>query len=65
MAGMSDYRTMSDQLEAILGQLEAGDLDVDAAITQYQKGMELVKQLEKQLKVAENKITKVTVPPAK
>ncbi len=51
---------MSDQLEAILAKLESGDLDVDQAIKQYQKGMELVKQLEKQLKTAENKITKVT-----
>ena len=51
---------MSDQLEAILAKLESGDLDVDKAIEQYQQGIELVKQLEKQLKLAENKITKVT-----
>jgi exodeoxyribonuclease VII small subunit len=58
---MSDYRTMSDELEKILAELETGDLDVDAAITKYQKGMDLVKQLEKQLKLAENKITKVKI----
>jgi exodeoxyribonuclease VII small subunit len=56
---MSDYRTMSDQLELILAKLESGELDVDQAIEQYQKGMELVKQLEKQLKLAENKVQKV------
>jgi len=51
---------MSDQLEAILAKLESGELDVDQAIEQYQKGIELVKKLEKHLKLAENKITKVT-----
>ncbi len=58
---MSDYRTTSDQLDKILSELESGDLDVDAAIAHYQKGMELIKQLEKQLKLAENKITKVKI----
>jgi exodeoxyribonuclease VII small subunit len=58
---MTDYRTTSNQLEKILAELESGDLDVDQAIKQYQKGMDLVKELEKQLKLAENKITKVKI----
>lgn len=56
---MTDYRKLSSQLDEILADLEAGDLDVDQAIAKYQTGMDLVKQLEKQLKVAENKIVKV------
>ena len=58
---MTDYRTTSNELEKILAELESGDLDVDQAIKQYQKGMDLVKELEKQLKLAENKITKVKI----
>ena len=41
--------------------MESGDLDVDQAIKYYQAGMDLVKELEKQLKLAENKITKVKI----
>ncbi len=58
---MTDYRTTSNEPEKILAELESGDLDVDQAIKQYQKGMDLVKELEKQLKLAENKITKVKI----
>lgn len=58
---MTDYRTTSNELEKILADMESGDLDVDQAIKQYQKGMDLVKELEKQLKLAENKITKVKI----
>ncbi len=58
---MTDYRTTSNELEKILAELESGDLDVDRAIKHYQKGMDLVKDLEKQLKLAENKITKVKI----
>jgi len=58
---MTDYRSTSNQLEKILAEMESGDLDVDQAIKYYQAGMDLVKELEKQLKLAENKITKVKI----
>lgn len=58
---MTDYRSTSNQLEKILAEMESGDLDVDQAIKHYQAGMDLVKELEKQLKLAENKITKVKI----
>ena len=54
-----DYKTLNVQLESILDELENGQLDVDEAIKQYQKGMEIVKELEKYLKTAENKVKKV------
>ena len=54
-----NYQELNAQLEAILSQLENGQLDVDEAIKQYEKGMEIVKELEKYLKTAENKVKKV------
>lgn len=58
---MKTYQQLRDELDEVMDWFNnAGqELDVDAAIKHYQKGMELVKELEKQLKTAENKITKV------
>lgn len=54
-----DYRALNEELEGLLAELEAGDSDVDQAIKQYQRGMEIVAQLETYLKTAENKVKKV------
>lgn len=58
---MKTYQQLRDELDEVMDWFNnAGqELDVDAAIKHYQRGMELVKELEKQLKNAENKITKV------
>ena len=50
---------MSVELEAILLELQQDDLDVDIAMQQYERGLELVKLLEQYLKTAENKVTKL------
>jgi exodeoxyribonuclease VII small subunit len=54
-----DYRAMSDELEAIVLALQQDDIDVDVAMQKYERGLELVSQLEKYLKTAENKIEKL------
>lgn len=55
----TDYRKLNAELETVLEQLETSDLDVDQAIKHYQRGVEIVAELEKYLKTAENKVVKV------
>jgi exodeoxyribonuclease VII small subunit len=43
----------------VLGELQRDDLGVDAALKHYQRGLELVQQLEAYLKTAENKVTEL------
>ncbi len=57
-----NYRELNSELEVILASLEANDLEIDEAIKQYQRGTEIVEQLQKYLKTAENKVKKVTSP---
>lgn len=59
MPKTTDYRKLNAELEAILAKLETNDLDVDEAIKQYQRGTEIVAELEKYLQTAENKVSKV------
>lgn len=54
------YRELNNELEAILASLEANELEIDEAIKQYQRGTEIVEQLQKYLKTAENKVKKAT-----
>jgi exodeoxyribonuclease VII small subunit len=54
-----DYRALSDELEAIVQGLQRDDIDVDMAMQKYERGLELVDQLEKYLKSAENRIEKL------
>lgn len=55
-----DYRALNNELETILSDLETNDLEIDEAIKQYQRGTEIVTQLQEYLKIAENKVKKVT-----
>jgi exodeoxyribonuclease VII small subunit len=54
-----DYRALSEELEQIVAALQQDDIDVDAAMQKYERGLELTAQLEKYLKSAENKIEKL------
>jgi exodeoxyribonuclease VII small subunit len=51
------FRELSDQLEAILAQLQADEVDVDAALKLHEQGSQLLDQLEKRLASAEHKVT--------
>ena len=50
------YRQLREELDEVLTELQREDLDIDRALEYYKKGLQLVKQLEKQLSGAENKI---------
>ncbi len=51
-----NYQQLRDELDAVLAELQRDDLDVDKALEHYQRGLELVKQLEQYLNGAENKV---------
>lgn len=51
-----DYQALSSELESVMAELQREDLDVDAALKHYKRGLELVKQLEEYLETAENKV---------
>lgn len=54
-----DYRKLNDELETLLEELQSADLDIDAAVKHYERGMAIIKDLEAYLKTAENKVTKI------
>ena len=58
------YRELSDQLEAVLAQLQAEDIDIDTALSLHEQGMKLVSQLEARLKHSEVTIKKLKNPRA-
>jgi exodeoxyribonuclease VII small subunit len=53
------YQEQSAELEAILLELQSGDLDIEAAVKQYERGLELIAALEEYLKTAENRVRKL------
>lgn len=58
MAKDFNYRQLNNDLEAIVDRLQIGELDIDEALKQYERGVAIVKQLQDYLKMSENKITK-------
>lgn len=60
MSEQKSYREMRNELDEIMTNLHTSDLDIDLAIKQYERGMQLIKELETYLKKAELKIKKVT-----
>lgn len=51
-----NYEQLRAELDSIVAELQRDDLDVDKALEYYRRGLELVKQLEKYLNTAENKV---------
>lgn len=54
-----DYQSLNSELDSILADLQSGNLDIDEAVKKYQRGSEIVKDLQDYLKEAENKVKKV------
>ena len=51
-----DYKSMMQELQALLADMQDAELDVDAALQKYERGQELIAKLNTYLKTAENKI---------
>ena len=49
------------ELEAVVDQLERGDVALDASITLYERGAALKKRCEEELKRAEEKVAAITL----
>jgi exodeoxyribonuclease VII small subunit len=60
MATKPTYQQLSRDLDAILAQLQSGDLDIDEALIAYDKGQKIIAQLQAHLDAAENKVKKVS-----
>lgn len=54
-----DYKKVSAELDGILERLQSGELDVDEAIKQYERGMQSLQQLQTYLDTAENSVHKI------
>lgn len=54
-----DYNSLNKELQEILDELDTNESNIDEAIAQYGRGMEIINQLETYLKEAENKVQKV------
>ena len=55
----SSYQELSAELDDVMAQLQADDIDIEVAVKAYERGMTIVRELEKQLKTAENKVKKI------
>jgi len=53
------YAELKIELDQVLDSLQQDGVGVDEALKAYERGMELVKQLETALQEAENKIIKL------
>ena len=56
MAKQQSYKQLSDELGKVMEELEQGDLDIDQAVVSYERGLQIVRELEAHLKEAENKV---------
>ena len=59
MSDSKSYRVLNEELEEVIQKLQSEGLDIDDVILEYQKGINLVETMEKYLKSARNKITKI------
>ncbi len=50
------YEALKTELDTIMFELQREDLDVDSALKGYQRGLELIHQLETYLQTAENRV---------
>lgn len=56
MAAKRSYKELSDELAKVMESLEGGALDIDQAVLCYERGLQIVHELEAHLKTAENKV---------
>lgn len=54
-----NYKTLQMELDTVMIELQREDLDVDTALQHYQRGLELINQIEQYLKSAEKKVVEL------
>jgi exodeoxyribonuclease VII small subunit len=65
MPKTKDYQALSLELDDVLAALQQPGIQVDEAVKLYDKGLQLIVQLEKHLDEAENMIQKLTLAAGK
>jgi exodeoxyribonuclease VII small subunit len=60
-----NYETLKAELDTIMAELQREDLGVDAALRHYQRGLDLVRQMEDYLATAENKVIELKAKPGR
>lgn len=53
------YQKLRAELDEVVEALQSADADIDDAVKKYERGMEIIKQLESYLKTAENRVKKI------
>lgn len=51
------FGTALSELESIVGQLESGQMELEDSLTQYERGVSLLKSLQSKLADATQKVT--------
>ncbi len=54
-----DYPKLKAELDAILDELQSSEGDIDTAVAKYERGMQILQELELYLKSAENRVQKI------
>ncbi len=54
-----NYRKLNNELDDIVDKLQNADLDIDESLKLYERGMEIVRQLQAYLKDNQNRVTKI------
>lgn len=57
------YSQLKAELEDILAKMTSQDIDIDEATKYFERGLNLINELEKQLKVADNKVRRIKLKP--
>ena len=58
MAKKKDFNDILTELEDVIAKIESGDLSLEAALKEFQTGVGLVTEGEKQLRGAESEVKK-------
>ena len=59
-AKQSSFEDALNELEALVEQMESGDLSLDQSLAAFEKGVALTRQCQKALSEAELKVQKLT-----
>lgn len=54
-----NYQKLSEELDLVLDELQADNIDVDRAVELYERGIKLTEAIEARLQDASNKITEL------
>lgn len=60
-----DYQVLSIELDEVLAKLQQPNIQIDEAVKLYEKGLQLIEQLEKHLQLAENTIERLKLAATK